>query len=297
MHPNILLLILGAQYFPALANSPSEPPIAEPCFPSVPNVVCINHHSSVMPLHFFRNSTDEYSATEVTNDSSFAQVAGADFLVFDRERGLKLLGPNPSNTYMFTVPGGHEAPVYLASHDILLFSQLGLPDPHAPQIMVNLSQTPLIWSEFQSDPPVYAVNGGAVRNGLIHWVTAGGGFMNGTESRPGIFAVNFTTGKSETLLNNYFGQYFNGLNDISIDAKGDIWFTDTCMFPPHRLGRSYTSNVRGFRVYRLRLVHGNQRPSAPVPDRSLAFPAFDRRREHGGRFGRPAQRNRLLAKL
>lgn len=238
MHSNILLLILGAQYFPVLANSSPESPIAEPCSPSMPNTLCINNHSSVMPFHFFRNSTDEYSATEVTDDPSFAQVAEADFLVFDRERGLKLLGPNPSNTYMFTIPGGHEGPVYLESHDVLLFSQLWRPDPHTPQIMVNLSQTPPTWSEFQSDPPVYAINGGTVRNGLIYWATTGGGFVNGTESRPGIFAVNFTTGKSEPLLNNYFGQYFNGLNDIAIDAKGDVWFTDTCKFPPRRGGRT-----------------------------------------------------------
>lgn len=231
MRSSLVPLLLGAQYFSAPANGLVNDPIVEPCSPSMPNVVCINHYSSVMPVHFFRNATDEYSATEVPNDPSFTQVAGADFLVFDRERGLKLLGPSPSNKYMFTVPGAHEAPVYLASHDVLLFSQLGPPDPdYLPQIMVNLSQTPPTWSEFLSDPPVYAVNGGAVHNGLLHWVTGGGHSINGTEYRPGIFAVNYTTGKSQPLLNNYFGQYFSGLNDVAIDSKGDIWFTDTCRF-------------------------------------------------------------------
>ena len=34
------------------------------------------------------------------------------------------------------------------------------------------------------------------------------------------------TNKSETLLNNYFGYYLNTVDDLVVDAKGDVWFTD-----------------------------------------------------------------------
>ncbi|THY17665.1 hypothetical protein D6D00_08409 [Aureobasidium pullulans] len=35
-----------------------------------------------------------------------------------------------------------------------------------------------------------------------------------------------TTNKTTTLLNNYFGSYFNGLDDLFVDSHGDIWFAD-----------------------------------------------------------------------
>ncbi|THY60043.1 hypothetical protein D6C99_01715 [Aureobasidium pullulans] len=35
-----------------------------------------------------------------------------------------------------------------------------------------------------------------------------------------------TTNKTTTLLNNYFGFYFNGLEDLFVDSHGDIWFAD-----------------------------------------------------------------------
>lgn len=56
--------------------------------------------------------SDTYASTSVPSDSSFKNVADADFLVWDEARGSGVLGANPSLDYMFTLdPVGHEAPV------------------------------------------------------------------------------------------------------------------------------------------------------------------------------------------
>jgi sugar lactone lactonase YvrE len=35
------------------------------------------------------------------------------------------------------------------------------------------------------------------------------------------------TNKSVTLVNNYFGYYFNTIDDLAVHPRtGDIWFTD-----------------------------------------------------------------------
>ncbi len=61
----------------------------------------------------------------------------------------------------------------------------------------------------------------------IYWGVSGGNLsIGGHESRPGIATLDPTTNRTTTLLNNYFGYYFNTVDDLAIDAKGDIWFTD-----------------------------------------------------------------------
>jgi hypothetical protein len=65
-----------------------------------------------MPYHFYRQASDNprnedvYSSTVVGNDSSWALLPSADFLVFDQKRGLELLGEAPSYEYMFAVNDG-----------------------------------------------------------------------------------------------------------------------------------------------------------------------------------------------
>ena len=50
--------------------------------------------------------------------------------------------------------------------------------------------------------------------------------IGGVEQRPGIRTLDPMTNKMEMLLNNYFGYYFNTVDDLVVDAKGDVWFTD-----------------------------------------------------------------------
>ena len=75
--------------------------LAERCNVSLPSVLCISKYASVMPYHFSRpssyNSTDNpFGSTSIPNDTSFAQINTADFLVFDRKRGLDLLRCSPA---------------------------------------------------------------------------------------------------------------------------------------------------------------------------------------------------------
>ncbi|MCJ1244441.1 hypothetical protein MMC30_001639 [Trapelia coarctata] len=185
-----------------------------------------------MPYHFFRNvsqiSTEyTFGSTSVPNDTSFGLVEKSDFLVFDRERGLDLLGPNPTYEFVFNVPFTvHEAPVYAPVQDKLFFSQLG-PVGYLPQLVIDLNHTPPTLSEFLSDPPVYAPNGGTFHNGLIYWGAAGANnSIGGVEQRQGIQTLDPATNKTTTLLNNYFGYYFNTIDDLFVHPNGDIWFTD-----------------------------------------------------------------------
>lgn len=86
-------------------------PLAETCGP-VQSIVCINKYAAVMPYHFFREPSydgsyeDTYSSTSVQSDSSWDLVGEADFLVFDENRGLELLGPSPSYKFMFELSDG-----------------------------------------------------------------------------------------------------------------------------------------------------------------------------------------------
>lgn len=154
-------------------------------------------------------------------------IKSADFLVFDKERGREILGSKPSHEFMFEVPEVvHEAPVYVPSQDKLYFSQL---EPgFISQLTVNLSDPNPKLTKYVSKPPVYAPNGGTFHDGKILWGASGGNkSIGGGEQRPSLRTVDTKTNKATTLLNNYFGFYFNTIDDLVAHPKtGDIWFTD-----------------------------------------------------------------------
>ena len=196
-----------------------------------------------MPYHFFRdlsNGTNNptFAATIVSNNTSFAGVSKADFLVFDQQRGLELLGHNPSYEYVFKLRDAiHEAPVYVPSQNKLYLSQLA--PGFVPQLVVDLDHDPPTLSEFVSDPPVYAPSGGTFHKGLVYWGASGGNNSTGvfTEQRPGIRTLDPSTNKTVMLLNNYFGWYVNCVDDLVVHPNGDVWFTD----PRKRAHRTYTA--------------------------------------------------------
>lgn len=172
-------------------------PLVEACGSSTA-IACVNKYASVMPYPFYRRTgvngsfEDTFASTSVPNDTSFGLVSQADFLVFDRERGLELLGSNPSYEFMFHVNDGefewdfghtnliademvlifkavHEAPVYVPATNKLYFSQLRgetSPPGFLPQLVVNLNIEPPVLGELLSDPPIYAPNGGTFYDGL-----------------------------------------------------------------------------------------------------------------------------------
>ena len=168
-------------------------------------------------------------------------VKSADFVVYDKERGLDILGSNPSYEYVFEVPEVvHEAPVYVASQNKLYLSQL-MPG-YLPQLVVDLNQEPPTLSEYVSDPPVYAPNGGTFHDGHIIWGTSGGNrTIEGGEQRVSLRKVDPETNKTTDLVNNYFGYYFNTIDDLAVHPKtGDIWCTGpgkSCFVYPVSLGQ------------------------------------------------------------
>lgn len=229
-------------------------PLATKCHPS-PNVLCINHYDAVLPYHFYRyvpvggqpvvygstvvgvppanNQTAEPASNHSSADNPFASgaVADADFLVFDEQQAASILGNNPTYEFMFKVTDAvHEAPVYVPPPINNLYMSILSPPPGTlPQLVVNLDVEPPTIEDFIPDPPVYAPNGGTYHNGLVYWAASGGNeSIGGGEQRVGIRTMDPKTNKTTTILNNYFGYYFTTIDDLFVDYKGDIWFTDPC---------------------------------------------------------------------
>lgn len=174
-HTSILLALAATSLAQSLPPGVVAP-VAQTCGPSSANIVCLEKYASVLPYHFFRNRTVDtpltFGSTSVPNDTSFGLVDDADFLVFDRARAFELLGDSPTYEFIFEVsPAVHEAPVYVPSLNKLFMSQLAPPAGYLPQLVVDLNQDPPTLSEYLSDPPVYAPNGGTFHNGLIYWGT------------------------------------------------------------------------------------------------------------------------------
>ena len=209
-------------------------PLAQPCNASMPKVLCINKYAAVMPYQFSRQpdgpntNTRPFGSASVANDSSFSQVSSADFLVFDQKRGLEILGANPSYEYIFPVSDAvHEAPVYVPAQNKLYLSQLAPPPGFLPQLVIDLNPDPPTLSEYLSDPPVYAPNGGTFNQRLVYWGASGGNnSVGGMEHRVGLVTLDPATNKTEYILNNYYGFYFNTIDDLFVHLNGDVWFTD-----------------------------------------------------------------------
>lgn len=175
----------------------------------------------------------DFRNTSVPSDSSFDLLTNASFVVFDRNRGLEYLGSNPSYEFVFQVSEAvHEAPVYVPSQDKLYISQLAPPPGYLPQLVIDLKANPPTISEYLPNPPIYAPNGGtSYGNGtLILFAASGGNNSIGdppTEQRVSLRVLDPATNKSTILLNNYFGNYFNTMDDVAVHpTTGQIFFTD-----------------------------------------------------------------------
>ena len=107
------IILVSAMSAGVLALNPpgNVAPLAQHCSP-IKSIVCMNKYGTVMPYHFFRQPStngsceDTYASTSVPSDPSFSLVSSADFLVFDEQRGLELLGPQPSYEFMYQLNDG-----------------------------------------------------------------------------------------------------------------------------------------------------------------------------------------------
>lgn len=211
-------------------------PPATLCHPNTSTVVCIHNYAAVLPYPFSRSvsrngtalALDSFPQASVPNDPSFPRLRNATFLVFDKSLGLKILGPNPSYSYTFTLDDHvHEAPVYVPEKHALIFSTFAY--GATSLLLINLTLSPPRLSPYTPSPPIYGINGGRYRNGLVYWAVSGSkpfSNLTTTHEEPGIVALDPRADKVTKLLNNYFGTYFNSPNDLVIDSAGDIFFTD-----------------------------------------------------------------------
>ncbi|KAI9690273.1 MAG: hypothetical protein M1822_009234 [Bathelium mastoideum] len=179
------------------------------------------------------NPKDTFIGTDVPSDPSFDLVKSSTFIVFDDSRALDILGSSPSYEFIFNTSNDsvHEAPVYVPALNAIIYS-IAAQGIYEQQIVgLNGSQPTL--ANYTTNPPVYAVNGGRLYNGYIYWAVEGGvPFPSPTSNqtilqKPGIYRLDPTTGQVEAILNNYFGKQFNSPNDLVIDSRGDIFFTDS----------------------------------------------------------------------
>ncbi|KAJ4366786.1 hypothetical protein N0V83_007311 [Neocucurbitaria cava] len=198
--------------------------------------------ASVLPYHFNRTVSVlgkefDFRNLTVPSDPSFALLRNASLIVFDRTRGFEALGSNPNLEFMFSlVDTVHEAPVYVPEQNLLYFSELppfplvGPPSAWLRNFVLDLNHEPPVLANFTPNPPVFAPNGGSYRHGQLLWSSSGGfnaSVLNGTESRISLNTIDPVTHESKVILNNFFGFYFNNIDDIAVHPiTGDIFFTD-----------------------------------------------------------------------
>lgn len=146
-----------------------------------------------------------------------AKSRNADFIVWDRSF-LDLIGPHGKVEEIQSFPEEehrvHEAPVFLEETNELLYSDTDIIG-WLWAVNIDTHETRKLYT----DPPLNNVNGATYHDGLVYLTTNGGKVR-------GLYSLNVTTGKAETILNNYRGRRFNSPNDLVFDSKGNILFTD-----------------------------------------------------------------------
>jgi hypothetical protein len=174
-----------------------------------------------------------YAGTKVPDDKSWDSVASADFVIFDKKRGLEILGDSPKiyPKYLDVLKVVHEAPIYDPKQNKLFVTQDG-PPGNMTNLVIDLNVEPPTVNSFITDPPVYQPTGGILHEGMIYWAVQGNNqsLPGGLKQRPGVVRVDPATLKAEWLVNNFYGFAFTGPNDLTVDTIGDIWFTDSGMY-------------------------------------------------------------------
>jgi len=157
--------------------------------------------------------------------TSFAYLNGPDFIAYD-EKFFDILGPNASVEHLHTLPYQvHEASCYNPSTGNLFFVEWGPPGgdngTHNWQYLLRITENNTL-IKIQTDPPLYNVHGCVIYNNSMYVVTDGSHNETGKLAR-----IDPITFKQETILNNYYGQPFMGLNDVDVDPAGNFYFTDS----------------------------------------------------------------------
>ncbi|GAW19424.1 hypothetical protein ANO14919_089110 [Xylariales sp. No.14919] len=262
------------------ANSSLGAPVAYICGPKTANVTCVNRYGSLLPPSFSRDPDPSvaYTGAKVPGDPSWALVQQADFVLFDKKRGLEVLGPAPKiqRGIIPVLNVIHEAPVFVPELNKLFVTQDG-PPGNLSILSLDLNHNPPTVALVETDPPLYQPTGGLYnsKDGMIYYAVQGNNasLPGGLQQHAGIARVDPKTLKAEWLLNNYHGFNLAGPNDLTIDDVGDIWFTDTDY--AYVLGVSESPKQLQLATWRFRPSTGQ----IQVMDTSLAYPngiAFSR---------------------
>ena len=235
----------------SLADYGADQPVASVCGPASAKIACVSRFGSLLPPSFVKDPdpTVGYAGTVIEDDPSWKLVSEASFVVrlyanhllrlgvltsqvFNKEKGLEILGDNPKiwPGYLPVLPVIHEAPIYVPGLNKLFTTQDG-PPGNLSNVVIDLNTEPPTVDFFVTDPPVYQPTGGILHDNMIYWAVQGNNqsLPGGLKQRPGVVRVDPKTYKAEWLVNNFYGFYFGGLNDLTVDPVGDIWFTDSGM--------------------------------------------------------------------
>ena len=146
------------------------------------------------------------------------RIASADFIAFEPQF-FSILGGSATLERILNFTDGedehvHEAPVYIPETNELLFSTTT-----AIGWLWALDLDTLEVRNLTCSPPLSNVNGGTYHAGKAYFTTNGGPVR-------GIHEVNFTTGETTPIVNNFRGRQLNSPNDVILDSQGNLWFTD-----------------------------------------------------------------------
>lgn len=162
---------------------------------------------------FYNFSSDDEELSDSMN-----QTAAADFIAFDPQF-LSVLGSSATLERIYNFTDGeekhvHEAPVYVPDTNELLFSTTT-----AIGWLWALDLETLQVRNLTCSPPLSNVNGGTYHAGKAYFVT------NGSPVR-GVYEVDYKTGDTIPVVNNFRGRRLNSPNDVIFDSQGNMWFTD-----------------------------------------------------------------------
>lgn len=146
-------------------------------------------------------------------------VKTADFIAFD-DSFFGVIGATAKLEKIQSFPKEqnhvHEAPVWLAESNELLYSDTTVTDGNLFAIDIDTHSV----RQVNFTPALSNVNGGTLHSDGRVYITT-----NGSPVR-GIYALNLTASTVEPVVNNYRGRHLNSPNDLIFDSKGNMYFTD-----------------------------------------------------------------------
>ncbi|RDW89687.1 hypothetical protein BP6252_01719 [Coleophoma cylindrospora] len=147
------------------------------------------------------------------------------FVVYD-ERFHAIMGPKPTIEVIASndkEPFAHEAGVYIPSTGDIFITSNHIKSNGTKHIQISKVQKQgSEWVVEPIEPGVVLANGGVnYRDGVLFC-------EQGSLTEPGGLTYMSPTPpyKTESIISNYHGRWFNSVNDVVIHSDGSIWFTD-----------------------------------------------------------------------